>query len=1419
MAGGLLLVNNDELTLKAQVDAGAKYVEFHAYYDGYDDDNDGEFRDWHNIGRNNWFPGGQGAQNHPTGGTINHIGTVVAPAAGGEVTQKWNLKHIINQSGVRFKIRIVDAAGNVREGAGGVTPEFTLARYYPAVYYTIPGFNDAGLHMSGSQPDAVAYTFPLPASYNPLDYSAAYLVGMYWKKPKFAFNGTSASTISEGGIDEWLLAVRTLNKSVLLPGDNSLVYSYSSGIGQFIERPGPMIVLKGNKTFTPDMSGPFVASRSPFPNSVDVDVFTPVTVALGDLGAGVDKNSVIMSVNGKKATPVFGGTSNDLAVTYVPTAPLPANTQIPVTIYACDLLGNCMTSADVFSFTTEPPDLTPPVISNINAATTDTQATITWTTNEPASSQVQYGLTQALEKPSVSASPLVTKHSLVLPSLQTDSTYYFRLTSTDFNNNTAQSAILTFKTKRAPGPIVSDDFSACTLDSSVWSYINPLNDAPLTLTGTGAQIAVPTGAGHDLWRTVLNSPRLMQYVSNQDFDVQVKFDKPLALKTKTIGILVQQDATNYLRIGFQSEGGSISLVVANTVSGNSTVVFTTPVGITAPSYLRVNRTGDIWNIQYSIDGTNWTLATDYVRAMTMTQIGPYVGNTGTDPAHVNVIDYFINQSDPLEVEDPPIQLNVTQVGQGTVTRDPDKASYACDETVTLTATPAPDWAFQGWGGALSGNDLVKTIVMTKSESVTATFTNDTLYAINVNVVSEGDGVGGTVAKSPDANSYLYGTDVTLTATPTPGWSFTGWSGDYTGTEPVAVVPVIGNMDITATFQQDKYTIETLIITEGVGMGGTITVDPVQETYLYGEAVTITVTSEPGWTFAGWEGEGVSGTDSVLHLAMSQDVVAIARLIQNQYDLTIDIVSNGEEGQVGGIVTKDPDQPTYGHGQTVALQATPENGWVFDGWGGELSGNEPAATVEMLADKVITATFTQQHYAVTVTTQGLGHVDVTPVKEYYLYGDIVTLTPVADPGQEFVMWTGDINNTVAPAIVAIEGDLTVEAIFGVDTTPIEISNPNVEVLPGGTTARVTWTTDVPGTTQVDYGEDVDYLGGAIYKEALVTTHEAILTGLLPETFYHYKLTSVDSAGHVVESDDMTFSTSASSGIFSDDFAACTLDSRWRFVNPEGDGELSLRGNQVAITVPEGTQHNLWKDDMAVPRLMQPSNNTDFTVEIKFDSDLEGLIAMQGILIEQDADNFLRFEFHKRLDGVIHVYAAVIENGQAKPRKALVPPPAEVPAPMYMRVVRAGDKWQQFFKLGEEGEWIKNVEFNFTVDVNQVGFYAGNTPSGGSIPAHTAVVDYFFNTAAPISAEDSRYAINVDVVGSGAVTRNPNRGYYCGQQVTLRATPAAGWIFRGWTGDATGSSPVRTVVIAGDMNLTAEFVASNEGYKLVVPIILR
>ena len=62
---------------------------------------------------------------------------------------------------------------------------------------------------------------------------------------------------------------------------------------------------------------------------------------------------------------------------------------------------------------------------------------------------------------------------------------------------------------------------------------------------------------------------------------------------------------------------------------------------------------------------------------------------------------------------------------------------------------------------------------------------------------------GTVAKEPDAATYPHGTEVTLTATPATGWTFSAWTGACTGSG-ACVVTMDGNKTVTATFIQNAY---------------------------------------------------------------------------------------------------------------------------------------------------------------------------------------------------------------------------------------------------------------------------------------------------------------------------------------------------------------------------------------------------------------------------------------------------------------------------------------------------------------------------------------------------------------------------------------------------------------------------------------
>lgn len=60
----------------------------------------------------------------------------------------------------------------------------------------------------------------------------------------------------------------------------------------------------------------------------------------------------------------------------------------------------------------------------------------------------------------------------------------------------------------------------------------------------------------------------------------------------------------------------------------------------------------------------------------------------------------------------------------------------------------------------------------------------------------------------------------------------------------------------------------------------------------------------------------------------------------------------------GSIAKDPDNAEYSDGTSVELTATPDSGWEFDSWGGDLSGSTNPETITMDSDKSVTATFTE-----------------------------------------------------------------------------------------------------------------------------------------------------------------------------------------------------------------------------------------------------------------------------------------------------------------------------------------------------------------------------------------------------------------------------------------------------------------------------
>ena len=89
----------------------------------------------------------------------------------------------------------------------------------------------------------------------------------------------------------------------------------------------------------------------------------------------------------------------------------------------------------------------PPVISSVTSQSIgQTSATIVWTTNEQATSQVEYGIDTSYGSLTTANLTLATNHSEPISGLQAHQTYHYHVISIDKAGNQSTSEDLTFTT-------------------------------------------------------------------------------------------------------------------------------------------------------------------------------------------------------------------------------------------------------------------------------------------------------------------------------------------------------------------------------------------------------------------------------------------------------------------------------------------------------------------------------------------------------------------------------------------------------------------------------------------------------------------------------------------------------------------------------------------------------------------------------------------------------------------------------------------------------------------------------------------------------------------------------------------------------------------------------------------------------------
>ena len=775
-----------------------------------------------------------------------------------------------------------------------------------------------------------------------------------------------------------------------------------------------------------------------------------------------------------------------------------------------------------------------------------------------------------------------------------------------------------------------------------------------------------------------------------------------------------------------------------------------------------------------------------------TSVGQAQSRVGASLGSANPLEFTVTGEHTIVAHFKPAQytltVNVDPAGTGTVTKTPNKATYNFGEQVTLAAAPtAGGYNFAGWTGDATGTQNPLVVTMDGNKNITAPFAQSFTVTLTADPTA-----GGSVNVNPSKPTYQPGEQITITATPNSGYTFTGWTGDLTSNSTIETLTVNSNLNIVGHFGQAQYTFNATS-----GGNGTVSWEPNKASYAAGEVITATATAAQGFTFANWTGS-VSSTVNPLVYTINGNAAVQANFVPIQfYTLTVTVPSGG------GTVTKEPDQATYASGTVVTLTAVPDTGKRFVQWGGAASGTEPTTTVTMTSNLAVTATFEDDLHPlmVTIIPLGAGNVSLNPAGGNYPAGTTVTMTATANPGYVFLGWGGAAGGTTNPTTVEVpEGGTAVianfEALgpFTLTVDPAGNGTGTVQINPDK--AEYSWNETVTLTAVPGDGSVFAGWAGAVTSNANPLTIKMDSDKVITANFIE------------------------PSGPFSDNFNMCSLDAMWGTpINPSGLATFVTSGTDLRITLPEGVEHNVWKDGNFAARVMQDADNTDLQLVAKFDSALTQNSQIQGILVEGMNARYLRFDFNYTLDanneGVITAYAATFDNNKPSRKIAEVIDPA---AARYLRVTREENSWTMAYSP-DGVAWTDAGSFNWDINVNATGVFAGNVSMKGSpAPAHTAIIDYFQNVANGPMAEDAPM-MAVTVVGGGTVSANPPLDQLtCGQTVTLTAAPGLGWTFGEWSGDATGENATVSVLLTRPRAVTATFIASDT-YYVLLPSIIR
>lgn len=327
-----------------------------------------------------------------------------------------------------------------------------------------------------------------------------------------------------------------------------------------------------------------------------------------------------------------------------------------------------------------------------------------------------------------------------------------------------------------------------------------------------------------------------------------------------------------------------------------------------------------------------------------------------------------------------VKSDVSGINCGTVepTGSVCTKEFPIGRTIALTAfqRPGSTAVFSRWsGGCLNVQENICTVFLDTNKTVTASFAYpplQTAHPLQVRIEGNGKVVSDDkvlfctyfpTADTGCSRAYIYGSLVTLIATPEVGSTFVEWQGNCIASfENLCRVKIEDTTNITAKFQEKPQLHQLSVVPVGGGtvrsnLAGIDCGSDCAEQYLKKTTVSLSANPGQGSVFNGWGG-ACSGK-GLCSVTMDSQKFVYAFFGASSPMLTV--FKNGSgvvESNPAGILCGNACSSSFPAGTAVSLTAVPAAGYQFVGWGGYggCLGKNPTCAFQLRMRKQVVANF-------------------------------------------------------------------------------------------------------------------------------------------------------------------------------------------------------------------------------------------------------------------------------------------------------------------------------------------------------------------------------------------------------------------------------------------------------------------------------